>query len=281
MIRRIHHIGIVVRQIDEAFAFYREILGLPLIKMAEVRDQGVKAALLAAGGSEIELLEPIAPGTGVGKFLERRGEGMHHCCFESDGIESELEGLRAKGVELIDQRPREGLAGRIAFLHPRACHGVLVELAHPRAGEYSPTSPLRLHHLAVVARDPRGTAALYHDLFGLPFAGEWHCPAPYRVDVVNLAVGDAGLEFVGPADLSSPLAEAEDGMYLIALAAPCFEEGLERLRRGGTAVKDLQWVDWQFAGGRPTERYRYASLDPGQAHGVRLALVESKPESCG
>jgi methylmalonyl-CoA/ethylmalonyl-CoA epimerase len=131
MIQKIHHIGIAVHSLDEALRFYSEILGLPVHKQAVVKQQGVKAALLTIGESEIELLEPLDPETPVGRFLERRGEGLHHVCFQTDGIDEELDGLKAKGVELIDEKPRIGLAGRICFLHPRAMKGVLVELAEP------------------------------------------------------------------------------------------------------------------------------------------------------
>jgi methylmalonyl-CoA/ethylmalonyl-CoA epimerase len=131
MIQKIHHIGIAVKSLDEALRFYSETLGLTVHKQAIVEQQGVKAALLTIGESEIELLEPLGPETPVGRFLERRGEGLHHLCFQTDGIDQELGGLKAKGVELIDQEPRIGLAGRICFLHPRALKGVLVELAEP------------------------------------------------------------------------------------------------------------------------------------------------------
>ena len=131
MLRKIHHVGIVVRNLDEAFAFYRDTLGLPVHKMAVVQDQGVKAALLTIGQSEIELLEPINTTGGVAKFLERRGEGLHHICFETDNVAAELEATKAKGIEVIDQAPRQGLAGMICFLHPRANNGVLIEYAQP------------------------------------------------------------------------------------------------------------------------------------------------------
>ena len=131
MLRKIHHVGIVVRNLEEAYGFYRDTLGLPVHKMAVVEDQGVKAALLTVGHSEIELLEPINANGGVAKFLERRGEGLHHICFETDNVEAELAATKAKGIEVIDQTPREGLAGMICFLHPRANHGVLVEYAQP------------------------------------------------------------------------------------------------------------------------------------------------------
>lgn len=131
MIEKIHHVGVAVRNLEEALRFYRDVLGLPVHKQATVEEQGVKAALLTIGQSEIELLEPLGPETAVGRFLERRGEGLHHLCFQTDDIDAELADLKAKGVELVDQQPRLGLAGRICFLHPRASRGVLVELAQP------------------------------------------------------------------------------------------------------------------------------------------------------
>ncbi len=132
MLRKIHHVGIVVRNLEEAYAFYRDTLGLPVHKTAVVEDQGVKAALLTIGNSEIELLEPINANGGVAKFLERRGEGLHHICFETDDVHKELAATKAKGIDVIDQQPRKGLAGTICFLHPRANHGVLIEYAQPQ-----------------------------------------------------------------------------------------------------------------------------------------------------
>lgn len=131
MLSKIHHIGIVVRNLEEAYRFYRDTLGLHVHKMAVVEDQGVKAALLTIGNSEIELLEPINSNGGVAKFLERRGEGLHHICFQTDDVAAELASTKAKGIELIDHAPRKGLAGMICFLHPRANHGVLIEYAQP------------------------------------------------------------------------------------------------------------------------------------------------------
>ena len=131
MLTKIHHIGIVVRSLDEAYAFYRDALSLPVHKEAIIQDQGVRAALLTIGESEIELLEPVAPGTGVARFLEQRGEGLHHLCFETDDVNEELETAKRRGVTTIDQQPRAGLAGLICFLHPKSNRGVLVEYAQP------------------------------------------------------------------------------------------------------------------------------------------------------
>ena len=131
MLKKIHHVGVVVPDLDQAMILWRDTLGLHLTKSMVVQDQGVKAALLRAGETEIELLEPINPENGVGRFLAKRGGGLHHVCFETDDVARELEAARSKGIQLIDQRPRPGLAGMICFLHPKAARGVLVEFAQP------------------------------------------------------------------------------------------------------------------------------------------------------
>lgn len=133
MIKGIHHVGIAVKSIDEALKVYRDTLGFELVKMATVEEQGVKAALLSVGNnSHIELLEPTDPNGTVGRFIERRGEGMHHVCFQVEDIEAEPKALAGKGMELIDQEPRPSpISGRICFLHPRSAFGVLIELAQP------------------------------------------------------------------------------------------------------------------------------------------------------
>lgn len=168
MIRRIHHVGVVVEHLATAYRFYRDVLGLPLIREATVPDQGVKAALLAAGDAEIELLEPLVSTNGVGRFLAKHGEGLHHLCLDTDEVADELGRLKARDVELIDQAPRAGLAGRIAFLHPRACAGVLVELATPPDEDaHAVASPVRLKRLVIGAREPQDMARVFHSLFGL------------------------------------------------------------------------------------------------------------------
>lgn len=131
MITKIHHVGIAVHDLDESLKFYRDTLNLHVHAQEEVEDQGVRAALLTIGQSEIELLEPLSADSPIGKFLDRKGEGLHHICFETPDVDAELEAIKRKDVVVIDQKPRKGLAGMICFLHPKASRGVLVELATP------------------------------------------------------------------------------------------------------------------------------------------------------
>ena len=131
MIDKIHHVGIAVHSLDEALKFYRDTLGLHVHAEDTVENQGVRAALLTIGESEIELLEPLSPEANMAKFIERRGEGLHHICFQTADVDGDLEILKLKEVTLVDQASRPGLAGMICFLHPKASRGVLVELATP------------------------------------------------------------------------------------------------------------------------------------------------------
>jgi methylmalonyl-CoA/ethylmalonyl-CoA epimerase len=127
-IKRIDHIAVVVNNLDAALGVYRDALGLTLANVQTIPEQDVKIGFLPSGDSEIELLEPINPESGIAQYLAKRGEGMHHICLEVDDIEATLADLKAKGAQLIDQRPRRGAYGKIAFIHPKGAHGVLIEL---------------------------------------------------------------------------------------------------------------------------------------------------------
>jgi methylmalonyl-CoA/ethylmalonyl-CoA epimerase len=128
MIKKIDHIGIVVHNIEKALQVYEGALGLRLTDVEEVPEQAVKVAFLPMGESKLELVEPATAHSGVAKFLEKRGEGIHHICFEVNDIEATLQDLAAQGIRLIDEQPRQGTHGRVAFLHPKSAHGVLIEL---------------------------------------------------------------------------------------------------------------------------------------------------------
>jgi methylmalonyl-CoA/ethylmalonyl-CoA epimerase len=129
-ISHIEHLGIAVKSLDEAIPFYENILGLKCYAVEEVADQKVKTAFFMAGQTKIELLEAIAPESAVAKFIEKKGEGIHHLAFAmADGVQGALNELNEKGVLLIDKAPRKGAEGlNIAFLHPKSTLGVLTEL---------------------------------------------------------------------------------------------------------------------------------------------------------
>jgi methylmalonyl-CoA/ethylmalonyl-CoA epimerase len=124
---RIAHVGIAVRALDEILPFYRDLLGLPEVELDD--SDGARIAGLAAGESLVELLEAENPDSPIGKFVAKRGPGIHHICFAVDDLDATLERCRTAGVRLIDETPRQGAEGkRIAFIHPSATAGVLVEL---------------------------------------------------------------------------------------------------------------------------------------------------------
>ena len=126
---KVDHIGIATRQIDEALALWRDVLGLEIESTEEVTEQGVRVAMLPIGDTHIELLEPLNQDSPVGKFLEKRGPGIHHVAIRVTDIKAELARLKEKGTRLIDETPRVGAGGcLVAFVHPASANGVLLEL---------------------------------------------------------------------------------------------------------------------------------------------------------
>jgi methylmalonyl-CoA/ethylmalonyl-CoA epimerase len=247
MVTSIHHVGIAVKSLTQAYGFWRDTLGLPLVREATIKEQGVRAALLAAGASEIELLEPLAPETPIGRFLTKRGEGLHHICFKTADVAGDLNALQSKSVALLDTAPRDGLAGRVAFLHPKACHGVLVELATPASGEAHVESPVRFKRLVIGSPTPHDTAKTYQDLFGLP-----------EVEVnggPRTMLGWAG----GGTLLMVPATEVGgmEGMVALSMVAPDLPPLIERLERADTALL--------LGAGELT-------VEPTSSHGVHLHI---------
>jgi methylmalonyl-CoA/ethylmalonyl-CoA epimerase len=132
MLARIDHVGVAVPDLDARIALYERTLGMALSHRERVESQGVEAALLDVGDGHVELLQPLGPDTVVGKFIERRGEGLHHVAYAVEDIDATLNRFKESGVELIDEQPRVGIRGsRVAFLHPKATGGVLTEIVEP------------------------------------------------------------------------------------------------------------------------------------------------------
>lgn len=245
--RRIHHVGLVVTRLAEAYRFYRDTLGLPLLKEAVIPDQGVRAALLACGDTEIELLEPLDAAGSVGRFLAKRGEGLHHLCFDTPDINAALTTLKEKHVELIDRAPRPGLAGQIAFLHPKACCGVLVELATlPESMEHAVVSPVRLKRLVIGARDVKEATETFRSLFGFPEIAMNSGPR------TMLAVGRCALLIVPAQEVGGT-----EGMVALSLVAGDFAALMAAFDRAGTQCL------------RGTGE---VTLEPHASHGVHLHI---------
>jgi len=134
MIVGLDHVAIAVSKLDEALHIYEKILGLKLEKITVVEDQKVRLAFLSAGETKIELLEPTVPESTVARFIEKRGEGIHHIALQVTNIEEALKRLKEKGIALVDERPRVGAeGGKIAFLHPKSLKNVLIELCEKQS----------------------------------------------------------------------------------------------------------------------------------------------------
>lgn len=133
MIKKLHHVGIAVNNLDESVALYERLLGFKRDFIEEAPCQQVIEAVFEVGGdTEIDLLEPTGPESAIAKHLKNRGQGIHHICLEVDDVDAELTAMANKGVALIDKQGRPGLAGQIGFLHPKSTHGVLIELLQCR-----------------------------------------------------------------------------------------------------------------------------------------------------
>jgi methylmalonyl-CoA/ethylmalonyl-CoA epimerase len=133
-IGRVHHVALVVRSVEDSLVFYRDLLGLELETVMDIESDRVRIAFLGVGESKVELVQPTDDTTGVFRFLESKGEGFHHVCFEVGDLGETLIMLARAGVELIDAAPRRGAEGPVAFIHPRSAHGALVELIEAAGG---------------------------------------------------------------------------------------------------------------------------------------------------
>ena len=131
---KVHHVALIVASIEDSLRVWRDLLGLELETITDIGSDRVRIAFLAVGESKVELVEPTDDTTGVARFLASKGEGFHHVCFEVSNLAETLLRLEIDGLELIDTAPRRGAEGPVAFIHPRSCHGVLVELIEAPGG---------------------------------------------------------------------------------------------------------------------------------------------------
>lgn len=139
MLKKINHIAIAVNDLEEAAKFYQDVLGLSLSGVEVVAAQKTKVGFFKIGGLKIELVQPSEPDSPLVKFLETKGQGVHHICFEVDDLEAEIKALLRKGATMVDQKPRPGAHNtKVAFVHPKSASGVLIELCELPKAEHSP-----------------------------------------------------------------------------------------------------------------------------------------------
>ena len=268
MIDLLHHVGVVVSDADAALAFYRDIVGLPVVADSVLDDQGVRAILLAAGENELEILSPTRHDTGVARFLESRGETLHHLCFRTDDIAGEIARLDAAGVELVDREPREGLAGRVAFLHPRAMRGVLVELAQPPLGAHEREAK-GFDRIAVRTRDLDEAAALWRDVLGLEVARRVEVEGAGMV-IGEMPIGRCRIDLIAPSRPDAPFAAeierlGEGALPAFALEVADVDQERARLRAAGVVIDDT--------GPAMMPGVRIATIPAERAFGVAVQLT--------
>ncbi len=239
MIDRVHHVGVVLPSADEALRFYRDIMGLRVTADEVIEEQGVRGVLLELGENEIELLEPVREDTGVARFLASRGPTLHHICFNTPDIRGELARLQGQGVELIDQAPRRGLAGEVAFIHPRSMHGVLIELAQPPAGAHV-SSARGFDHVAARVADLDVAAQTWRNVLGIELRATVQARG---LRIGQLHCGQCVIELVAPDGPDSPAAQAiategERAASMVAVPVADLAAEVARYRAAGLTLPD-------------------------------------------
>ena len=243
-------------------------MGLEVAKDEVVEEQGVRGVLLPLGENEVELLQPVRGGTGVARFLERRGPSLHHLCLRTDDIRAELARLRALGVALIDEEPRYGLAGEIAFLHPRSMHGVLVELAEAADRRAAPAKGF--DRVACRVADYGAAKRRWSEVAGLEERARFGLPGR-GLTIGQFPIGQALLELIAPDGPDSPLARtiAEEGERALPdLAVEVADLGAEiaRYRAAGIALPGPE--PGRLPGSRRT------AIPAERAFGVSVQLIQ-------
>ncbi|MSQ36627.1 MAG: methylmalonyl-CoA epimerase [Dehalococcoidia bacterium] len=269
MIDRVHHVGVIVRSADAALGFYRDVLGLPVTADEVIEEQGVRGVLLALGENEIELLEPVRADTGVARYLASRGETLHHICLNTADIDGELARLNGQGVQLIDQAARKGLAGRVAFIHPSAMHGVLIELAQPPAGAHV-SKQKGFDHLAVSVKSLEAAAQTWGAVTGLRVTNEVRPPGRGLV-IGQMPCGQCTIELLAPTSADSPLAkrveeQGERASAMVAIQVDDIEREIARYRRAGLQLPDAT------PGALPHSVT--SSIAAEQGHGLAIQLIQ-------
>lgn len=269
MIDKIHHVGVVLPDADEALGFFRDVMGLEVTEDRTIDEQGVRGVLLACGENEIELLQPVRDDTGVARYLESKGPVLHHICFRTDDINAELDRLKGQGVELIDEQPRDGLAGQIAFVHPKSAHGVLVELAQPPEGSHS-SDAKGFDHLAMVVADLDAARGTWKELIGFDVTNEIR-PEGRGMVIAQMPVSQCVIELLAAESADSPMAarvaeNGESASSMVAIEVDDIDAEIARYRAAGYELPD--------AAPGPLPNSVTSTISAQQAFGLAIQLIE-------
>lgn len=269
MIDRIHHVGVVVHSADAALTFYRDIMGLKVTADQVIEEQGVRGVLLQVGENEIELLQPTREDTGVARYLQSKGQVLHHICLNTDNIEGELARLKGANIELIDQSPRVGLAGLVAFIHPRAAHGVLIELAQPPAGAHTSTAK-GFDHLAASVKDLEAAERTWNTIAGYRVVNKIE-PAGLGFVIGQVPAGQCMIELLAPTSPDSGIAkrleeQGEGASSMVAIEVSDIDAEVARYRAAGITLEAAT------PGALPNSVRTTISAD--QAFGLAIQLIQ-------
>jgi methylmalonyl-CoA epimerase len=237
--RRLDHVGIAVRDLDQAMEKMRTVLGLRTAIVAEDSEQGIKLALVPTRVGRFELMQPTSPDSVLSRFMERRGEGMHHVCFAVDDIMSARQRTKSRGGQLVQEQPRNGLTGVVDFIHPKSTGGVLVEIAQITRFTPAASQDLQFHHVTIRTHDKDAAAELWSRLFDVRV--KRHAVSEgYAMATAWLDAGDAEIEFAQQLNETGPVARAlktmGEGLHAVVLESSRPDQVVERARSQGVRV---------------------------------------------
>jgi methylmalonyl-CoA epimerase len=271
MIKDVHHVGIAVRSLDEALAFYRDALGLPLVKEGVASARGVRAVMLGVGRSYLEILEPFTDESPFAKHIAERGEGLHHVALWTDDVESQVAALRDAGVPLEDREPRDGFTGRLSYLAAEAFDGALLEVVEPEIelkGQASASGYItRIDHVVLRVLDVDAVCSYFQEWFDVPTKRTFERGA---TQFAFLRPGDVVIEVIGPHSTGSgqalERAERDSGRISgLAFEVKGIDELAASLRQKGYPVGEPHAA---LQGGR------IVSVHHSGACGVPVAFID-------
>jgi methylmalonyl-CoA/ethylmalonyl-CoA epimerase len=269
MITDIHHVGIAVNDLNRCLTFYRDALGLPCVKEGDMPARGVRAAMVAVGGSYLEIIQPVTPSSPFAEYISSRGEGLHHIALWSTDIDADVAALSASNVPLDDPEPRDGFTGRLSYIAPQAFDGARLELVQPEPLLSASQSPLTTHHSSftitridhVVLRVPSvaETSRRLDQWLGVPTKRTMERG---QQAFAFMRPGDVVIEVIGPEDGGEPGSGRVAGLAFEVTGIDALAEGL---KAAGYPVGEPHPA---LQGGR------IVSVHPSGACGVPVAFID-------